>query len=151
MAISQQEFESILMDASKEVVGDIVWIDDVDHSPAKEFRVEVHTDDEYGLFVVGRYNPFSGKLTYCFILRGVGRIYGLDLGRAHRNPDGVQVGEKHKHRWRHGALNRFAYEPDDITETWDHPRAVWEQYCAEAQLRHNGMMLEPEVREELPL
>ena len=151
MAISQQEFEYILTDPSKEVLGDIVWTDDVDHSPAKEFRVEVQTDEEYGLFVVGRYNPFSGKLSYCFILRGVGRIYGLDLGRAHRNPDGVQIGETHKHRWRHGALDRFAYEPDDITEPWNRPQAVWDQFCSEAELQHNGIMRAPEVPRELPL
>ena len=151
MAISQQEFESILADTTKQIVGDIVWTDDVDHSPAKEFRVEVQTNDEHPLFVTGSYNPFSGNLSFGFILRGTGRVYALDLGKDHRNPDGVRVGEKHKHRWLDGYRDTFAYVPGDITETWQRPLAVWDQFCAEAQLRHDGMMLAPEVQEELPL
>ena len=38
-------------------------------------------------------------LTYALILKTAGRIYGLDLGKDHHNPQCEQVGEKHKHRW----------------------------------------------------
>ena len=151
MAISEEEVESILADSTKHIAGDIVWTDDVDHSPAKEFRVEVQTDNEYPLFVMGRFNPFSGKLSFAFILRGTGRVYALDLGKDHRNPEGVRIGEKHKHRWMDGFRDTSAYVPVDITETWDRPLAVWDQFCAEARLRHDGMMHAPQLRDESPL
>ena len=151
MAISEEEVESILADSTKHIAGDIVWTDDVDHSPAKEFRVEVQTDTEFPLFVAGRFNPFSGKLTFAFILRGTGRVYALDLGKDHRNPQGVRIGEKHKHRWMDGFRDTSAYVPVDITETWDRPLAVWVQFCAEARLRHDGMMHAPQLQDELPL
>lgn len=151
MATSEQEIESILADTTKQISGDIVWTDDVDHSPAKEFRVEVQTDNELPLFVVGRFNPFSGQLSFAFILRGTGRVYALDLGRDHRNPEGVCVGEKHKHRWLDGFRDTMAYVPVDITETWERPVAVWGQFCAEARLRHHGMMHAPQLQDELPL
>lgn len=151
MAISEEEVESILADSTKHIAGDIVWADDVDHSPAKEFRVEVQTDNEYPIFVAGRFNPFSGKLSFAFILRGTGRVYALDLGKDHRNPEGVRIGEKHKHRWMDGFRDTSAYVPVDITETWDRPLAVWDQFCAEARLRHDGMMHAPQLQDELPL
>ena len=151
MAIGQREIESILADTTKQVLGDIFWTDDADRSPAKEFRVEVQTNHEYPMFVVGSYNLFSGKLSFAFILRGTGRVYALDLGKDHRNPDGGRVGERHKHRWLDGYRDTFAYVPNDITQTWDQPVAVWDQFCAEAKLRHDGMMRTPEVQEELPL
>ena len=151
MAISQQEIESILADASKQIVGDIVWTADVDHSPGREFRIQVQTNEEYPLFAMGRYNSFSGSLSYGFILRGTGRVYALDLGKSHRNPDGARVGEKHKHRWRDGFRDKCAYVPDDITATWTCPLSVWEQFCSEAQLQHDGVMHTPWVQEEVPL
>ena len=149
MTISQQDFESILADDTKQVTGDITWTDDDDHSPALEFRAEVESDTAYSLFVVGKYNPLAGKLSYAFIRRGVGRIYALDLGSEHRNPDGRKVGEMHKHKWRHGYRENFAYIPSDITQPWDRPIEVWNQFCAQAKLHHNGAMRPPDIQEEL--
>lgn len=151
MAVREEEVESILADSTKHIAGDIVWAADVDHSPAKEFRIEVQTDNEYPLFVAGRFNPFSGKLSFALILRGTGRVYALDLGKDHRNPEGARIGEKHKHRWLDGLRDTRAYVPVDITETWDRPLAVWDQFCAEARLRHDGMMHAPRLQDELPL
>ncbi|MGH8191833.1 MAG: DUF6978 family protein, partial [Rhodanobacteraceae bacterium] len=42
------------------------------------------------------------------------RIYGLDLGKDHHNPQCNQVGEKHKHRWTDQYRDKEAYEPRDI-------------------------------------
>ncbi len=151
MTISQQEFESILADETKHIAGDITWADDVDHSPASGFRVEVQTNLDYPMFVAGRYNPFSGKLSYTLILRGTGRIYGLDLGADHRNPDGEFPGDKHKHSWREGFKDKFAYSPEDITETWERPVEVWSQFCAEANLAHHGAMYPPHIPQELSI
>ena len=140
--MNQREFEAIISDDTKEVFGNIVWEDDV-HPMAKGFRIEVNSDPGYPIFVNGWYNPLSGKLSYAIIHRTMGRIYGLDLGADHRNPDGKLVGEKHKHRWQEGLQDREAYVPEDITEPWNRPLEVWRQFCNEANLQHSGIMLEP--------
>ena len=149
MTITQQEFEGILADDTKEIAQDVVWRDDEDHSPGREFRAAVASEAGYPLFVIGRYNAVVGTLTYALIHRAAGRIYALDLGTDHHNPDCNRVGEKHKHRWTEGFRDKQAYVPEDITESWDRPVEVWGQFCAEARVRHTGRMDPPAVQEEL--
>ncbi|MDE2779606.1 MAG: hypothetical protein OXI91_08030 [Chloroflexota bacterium] len=149
--MTDEEFKAILEDETKAIIGNISWVDDSDHSPAKEFRSEVNSRVGYPLFNEGRYNLLAGKLSYSLIYRGVGRIYGLDLGADHRNPDGERVGEKHKNYWKDGARDKWAYVPEDITEPWIRPVRVWNQFCAELKLTHAGIMALPAVQESLPL
>ncbi len=151
MTLSQQEFETILADPTKVVEGGIRWEDDVDHTPARVFRTEVTTDGSYSIFVVGRYNSSSEKLSYGSILRGTGRIYGLDLGRRHKNPDGEVFENRHKNRWREGHRDKCAFDPQDITEPWSRPVEVSQQFFSEANLLHLGIMYTPGIQEELPL
>ena len=151
MTLSQQEFDAILADETKRIVGDLEWQNDEDHSPAREFRVEVASDAGYPLFVNGRCNPKAGTLSYTLIHRGVGRIYALDLGAEHHNPDRSFVGEKHKHRWTEAFRDKQAYVPTDITALWTQPSDVWEQFCAEAKIAHQGEMPDLNVQEELQL
>jgi hypothetical protein len=149
--ITQQEFDAILGDTSKRIEGDLDWREDADHSPAREFRVEVKSDSGWPLFVVGRYNPCAGKLSYALIHRGAGRIYALDLGADHHKPTCERVGEKHKHRWTEDFRDKKAYVPQDITDPWNQPLAVWQQFCHEASIAHHGRMHDPAIQEELPL
>ncbi len=142
MTLSQQEYDSIIGDDTKVIAEDIAWQGGA-HSPAREFRIGIDSDDGYPIFVKGWYNPYSGKLSYAIIHRSVGRIYGLDLGANHRNPDGQLVGEKHKNYWVPGSRDKWAYVPEDITETWSRPVAVWEQFCDEARLKHAGTLDHP--------
>ena len=67
--------------------------------PRFEFRVNVDSMSGWLLFVKGRYNAAAGTLNYALILKTEGRIYALDLGKDHHNPQCQQVGEKHKHSW----------------------------------------------------
>ena len=143
MTISQQEFEAILVDDSKTIVGNITWVRDMDHSPAREFRANVASDAGYPLFIVGRYSSLAGTLSYALIHRGAGRIYALDLGAEHRNPDGRLVGAKHKHRWTDSFRDKQAYVPEDITEPWNKPINVWTQFCQQAKIQHRGRMHPP--------
>ena len=151
MTLSQQEFEAILADETKEIVGDIDWRDDEDHSPAREFRAEVSSEAGYPLFISGRYNPKAGTLSYTLVHRGVRRVYALDLGADHHNPDCNLVGEKHKHRWTEAARDKRAYVPEDVTESWSRPRNVWAQFCTESKITHAGKMNRPNTQEVLPL
>src|SRR5690349_14209395 len=113
---TRNEFEALLADTDKEVVGDIVWTPDQDHSPSVEFLAKVINQFGYPLVAKGTYNAEAQTLSYALIHRGVGRIYGLDLGKNHRNPsDGTLVGEKHKHPWTDKYRDKEAYVPDDIT------------------------------------
>jgi hypothetical protein len=141
--LSNAEFEAILSDASKRIDGDIAWQEDEDHSPCVEFRAEVQSDAGWPLFVRGSYNPFIPALSYVLILTTSGRVYGLDLGKDHHNPECNQVGEKHKHKWTEQFRDKEAYVPNDITAPASNPVAVWRQFCAEAGLTHGGDFARP--------
>ena len=52
MTLSQQEYEAIISDDSKVITEDIVWEGDPNW-PAREFRVEIDSDEEYPIFVKG--------------------------------------------------------------------------------------------------
>ena len=121
MSLPQTEFESLIDDTSKRIVGDIAWLADEDHSPSCEFRAEVQSAAGWPLFLRGSFNPLVPALTYALIHKGAGRIYALDLGKEHRNPDDSLVGEKHKHRWNEPIRDKEAYSPSDITEPDSHP------------------------------
>lgn len=90
-----------------------------------KFQVPVGSAADHPLVVVGRYNADAGTLSYLLVHAAVGRIYALDLGADHRNPDGRLVGGPHKHAWSEKYQDRQAYMPEDITESWDRPIEVW--------------------------
>ena len=106
--VTQQEIDEILSDGTKVVYEDIIWKNDDDHSPAQVFRVNVDSSSGHPIFINGWFNPSSGKLSFALIYRGIGRIYGLDLGAEHINPDGHPVGEKHKNYWVSGYRDKWA-------------------------------------------
>lgn len=148
MPITQEEYEVIMGDESKVIVVDISWREDEDHSPAVEFRAEIASGPGYPVFVRGSYNPLVPALSFAIIHRNVGRIYGLDLGKAHHNPSCERVGETHKHRWTETYGDKHAYEPADITTGAEDPVCVWEQFCTEARLKHEGTLAPPPPYQE---
>ena len=148
MSLTDNEFALILGDSSKRIEGNIAWTEDEDHSPAWEFRAEVKSSAGWPLFIRGRYNPAASSLAYTLILKGTGRIYALDLGKDHHNPQCNQVGERHKHRWTERYRDKDAYVPDDITAAVSDPVTVWNQFCAESGIEHNGRLDQPPLRQE---
>ena len=149
MRLTNSEFQAIVEDETKRVQGDVTWREDEDRSPAREFRVEVESESGWPLFVKGRYNPAAGTLTYALILKTAGRIYALDLGKEHHNPQCEQVGEKHKHRWSERYGDKEAYVPGDVNASASDPVAVWREFCVEARIRHDGRMSPPVIQGEL--
>ena len=145
MTLSQQEYEAIINDMTKVIYEDITW-EGAGNSSMCQFTVDIQSDDAHPIFVKGWYNPLSGKLSYSIIHRSVGRIYGLDMGADHVNPNGEPVGEKHKNYWVPGRRDKWAYVPEDITESWNRPGAVWGQFCAEAKIWHLGVIHDPVVQ-----
>lgn len=142
MPLSDTEFAAIMSDR-KWIDEDIVWREDEDHSLAREFRVEVSSNGGWPLFVEGRYNRRASKLVYPLILRTDGRICGLCMGNDHHNPQCNQVGRKHMHWWSERYRDKEAYVPDTIMAPVHDPVAVWQQFCAEAGIQHNGRMCPP--------
>jgi hypothetical protein len=140
--LSQEEFEELISDPSKRIDEDIQWTRDSNNLWVK-FRAKVITDSGHDLFIQGSFNVFTNKLSYHIIYRPVGRIYGLDMGQEHPNPDRQLVGEIHKHRWTEAFKDREAYAPDDITAPATNPVEVWQQFCQEAGIAHNGTMSSP--------
>lgn len=145
MTLSQQEYEGIINDTTKVINENIDW-EGASGMPTRQFIVDIQSDDGHPIFVKGWYNPRSGKLSFSIIHRGVGRIYGLDLGADHVNPNGEAVGEKHKNYWRPGSRDKWAFVPEDITEPFNRPTAVWAQFCAEANIRHLGTIHDPVIQ-----
>lgn len=151
-AFTDTEFAVIIDDKSKKIDGDIDWDEDEDHSPAREFRCEIFSNTKWPLFVQGRCNLLAGTLSFSIILnlKTVGRIYALDMGKDHHNPQCHQVGEKHMHKWSDKYRDKKAYVPKDITESISNPAAVWRQFCAEANIQHDGKMAPlPLLQEEM--
>lgn len=148
MPLTNAEFEAILNDLTKRIKEDIFWNEDEDHSPSVEFTAEVVSAAGWPVFVRGSYNPLIPALSYTMVLKTIGRIYGLDLGKDHHNPQCPQVGEKHKHRWSEQFRDKEAYVPKDITAPTSDPVAVWTQFCEEAKLNHTGVMRAPPPMQE---
>lgn len=139
----QSEFEKLMADTTKRISGDILWSEDEDHSPTVEFRIEVTSQIGYTLFVKGSYNPTAKTLTYALIHPSFGRIYALDMGKDHHNPSCYNVGEKHKHSWNEQLRDKEAYVPEDITALVTDPVAVWQEFCTESRITHDGVMHSP--------
>lgn len=147
MGLTDAEFRILLEDGTKRILDDMTWREDEDHSPAWEFRVDVESSSGWPLFVKGRYNPAARTLTYALILKTAGRIYALDLGKDHHNPQCEHTGEKHKHRWSERDGDKHAYVPDDVKASVSDPVSVWHEFCAEARIRHMGVMRPPPPRQ----
>jgi hypothetical protein len=150
MSLTNTDFTSILADTSKQIKGTIRWSEDEDHSPSLEFRAEVQSSAGWPLFICGSYNRLAGALTYALILKTEGRIYALDLGKDHHNPECMQVGDKHKHRWSEQFRDKEAYVPEDITAPVTDPVAVWAEFCRQTNIEHQGNMNQPPpIQEDL--
>ena len=141
--MTQAAFEALLADTSKRIEQDIVWQEDEDRSPGVEFRVPIDSDSGFPIFIKGWYNWEARTLSYSLIHRGVGRIYGLDLGKDHHNPSCTYVGEIHKHSWSEVSRDKDAYVPADITMAASDPVGVWREFCQEAKINHVGVMNSP--------
>lgn len=146
--MNQGEYEAILADATKQIDGDIFWSEDEDHSPAAEFRSEVTSSMGFPLFVVGSFNRRAATLSYSLIHRGAGRVYGLDMGKEHHNPQCTFVGETHKHTWSEQLRDKEAYSPEDVTAPTTDAVVVWQQFCQECNLTHSGQMAPPPAQQE---
>lgn len=128
---------------SSEFEGDIAWSRSADHAPWLVFRAEVANEAGWPLFVVGSANPLIPALSFVLVLQTTGRIYALDMGKDHHNPQCDQVGELHKHRWNEPLRDKEAYVPTDITKPASDVVGVWAQFCDEARLHHDGRMAPP--------
>lgn len=145
------EYKAIIDDDAKSITENIVWHNALDDPTVQEFRVNVDYPNADAMVINGRYNPSAGKLSYTLFMPSVGRIYGLDLGASHRNPNGERTGDTHKNYRAEGARDNWAYNPEDITASWDDPVEVWRQFCAEANIRHTGIMRLPPINREMPV
>ena len=149
--ITDTEFQAILDDESKLIEGDILWSRDEFHSPAQEFRVSVHTAMGDPLQLNGWYNPYAGKLSFTLLRQVTGRIYGLDIGFNHGRQESTGLYAKHKHRWSESRKDKNVYDPEDITASVTRPVEVWQQFCVEARIEHQGTLREPQVQGGLRL
>lgn len=143
MILSQREFEDIINDQTKKIADDITWKGDTETSEIVKFRALIESEEKYPIFVDGSYNRFLERVSYKIIHKKAGRIYGLDIGKDHRNPDGEMTGELHKHRWTEEYRDKWAYVPDDILSPASRPEKVWKEFCQEAKIIFEGNIESP--------
>lgn len=146
--MEKADFQAILRDTSKRVEGNLSWSRPQPGTPWVKFRANIASEAGYPLQVEGSHNPLAEKTTFTVLYAGKGRIYALDLGGAHKQPDGEMLEGTHKHRLADdGQLE--AYVPLDITADPTDPVLAWDEFCAEFNLAHQGELLAPSVQLEL--
>lgn len=147
-----REFEKLLSDTTKEIVGDIRWTPIDGREPAQGFTVAVRSEAGWPLEIVGWWNPGRGKLSYALIHEEGKRIVGVCLGAGvvHHRPTcrRTRAGKRHcdcprgthMHRWTEQFGDQWIDAPHSITADAEDPSAVWQQFCAEINLAHRGIL-----------
>lgn len=154
--LTEQELVNLLADSTKEVLGDIHWTLSATHDGAHEFAVAVQSAAGWPLLIVVWWKPGSQKLSLALIHQEAGRIVGLDLGPTlvHHNP-GCRKTRAAKLRcdcprgshiqiWSEAEGTERAAVVSEITAAWDDPIGAWQQFCAMINVRHSGILREPE-------
>lgn len=150
--LSEDDVRRLIYENEKQIDDDIEWGPDPHHAGAAMFRVPILADVPEQLQMHGWYNPSTSKLSFNVIYARRWRIYGLDMGAvSHRNSDGSRFLGTHKQIWTDKSEEVYAFEPKDITATWNEPDFAWLQFCSEALIRHTGSFMMPEIQGEVLL
>lgn len=144
MELSQADFESIIADDSKRIVGDIVWRRTRSHIPAFELSASIQSDFYSELRVAAWHRPDNSRLTLTLLYRNL-RIAGLDYGPnvAHTNRDGSRLVGAHFHVWDAEAGSAEAQSPVQFTAGPRQIDQTWRQFCAELRIVHLGDLVLP--------
>ncbi len=144
MPLSDTEFEQIMSDPTKRIVGDIVWSDDQDHLPTKEFRATIESSVSPGLFVHVTWRPQHEDMFLVLVHPDYARIAGLCVGfDGHRDPDRARRHRNHWHRWRQRGGTKWVEDEEQTALSWDLPLQVWSYFCETLNIRHLGTMAVP--------
>jgi len=141
--MTEGEFHDLLIDQTKVITVDISWTSDLEHPLWVNFKAPIESSSGWPIFLKGSFNLQTQALSFTIIHKPAGRIYALDLGKGHQNPDLTKLGDKHKHRWTLAYKDKEAYVPADITFDGSEPLEVWQQFCTEAKIIHNGTFDRP--------
>ena len=145
MSLSQAEFDAILTDDSKRIVGDIVWVADSGHFDAKWFKASVFSNANANLTVEGYSRPSKRKLGISLIVLGH-RVAGIDFGSniRHRNVSGTRFEGAHLQLWWAAAGAAEAHPLPRGAPGWNQPVEVWIWLCDLLGIVHVGEMLSPD-------
>ena len=144
MSLTQAEFDAILAEDSKRIVGDIVWLVVSGHSDAKWFKASVLSKTNDNLVVEGYFRPSKRKLGISLIVVGE-RVAGIDFGSniRHRNVSGTRFEGAHLQLWSAAAGAAEAHPLPRGVPGWNQPVEVWEWLCDLLGIVHVGKMLWP--------
>ena len=142
--LTDLEFAQI-MEGPKVISGDITWEWRDQALSAYAFRADIYIGEISPIFVNGHFKLPARSLSYSIIHRTEGRIYSLDMGHPHGDlHDKARQGPLHKHIWSEEDGNaKNVYVPSDITASVAEPAKAWSEFCAEANINHDGAMLMP--------
>ena len=154
--LTNQGLADLLADTAKEVLGDIHWTPSATHDGAQEFVVIVQSAAGWPLRIRAWLHQGAQKLSLSLIHEGTGRIVGLDLGTTlpHHNPGCRKTRAaklrcdcprgSHLQIWSEAEGTERAAVVSEITAAWDDPIGAWQQFCAMINVRHSGILREPE-------
>lgn len=144
-SFDQAQFEEIIADESKQIVGDIAWIADPGREDAHRFSAAVRSRAGWPLRVVGWSSATGRKLSLVLVHAQGGRIIGLDVGPviSHTNPDRMIVSGAHLHLWEERYGDGRAEALGAAAIDWSRPDEAWAYFCAIARIDHRGRFARP--------
>ncbi len=145
--MTQADVETFLKDETKHIEGDLRWSSHTNNVNYRKFRACIeYRDQSKDLILCGAYCMSKEAIHFAIIYKGVS-IYRLDVGSNHRHKNsGEYVGELHKHKLRDNDKEDDTYIPDDITSAFPNVLEIWQQFCKECKLRHNGRLIDETQR-----
>ncbi len=140
--MNRSDFEILRGLDGKYIDDDIEFRASPETGPNLSFdKIVIYNRIGYKIFLNGTYSPRIKKITYNFVLKGLGPICRVDVnGTFHKDK-----GRTHKHEViNEGDPQRNLPEaiarPDLEGKT---PREVWKIICKEAKIEHRGEFKEP--------
>ena len=147
--LSQEEFEAILADESKRIVGDLIWVAEPGKPGGFKFRAPVRHAGELDMFVAGFERLSTKRLSFALVY-DERRIAGLDLGAVfHTNKDRTRIVGTHLHLWVEQNQETQAYAAPEVTARFDQTMPAWQQFCARLRIVHLGRFREPQREESI--
>lgn len=145
MELRERQFQQFL-EAEKGIYIEIEWRYSSENRKffAFEAALDVPADLEIEATVHGSYSPVSlpSKLSFNLVIEGVGEVYCLCMNHRHNWSESPE-NRCHKHSWHLDTEMKQVYVPDDISSPFSRVRETWQEFCAEANIRHTETLEEP--------
>lgn len=129
--LSEREADELV--AADKYIGEVInWRTERSKLPRYRFEVTVACPEPWKpLRLIGVAGPVNYSFSLLTMQNQIIRLINRHIG-GHRNPDGSDAGEQHKHRWTDAHESRESYVPTDID--WTDPNTVLRGFLQECHI-----------------